>query len=191
MEFFEGPVFYASAAILVVLALSLAFVGMRSEKFPGDGPLGGILIGLTAVMVLITGIGAVAEARHEQENRRAGIAEMPATEGNEEAEAPEGEGEIGGPGATASVEGLKVFDSEGCGSCHALQAADSAGQIGPSLDESLEDKDASFITTAILDPDSVVAPGFGPGIMPSDYAEELTPAELDALVGFLDQSTGN
>lgn len=213
MELFEGTFFYVSAAVLVVLVLVAAFIGMRSESFPGKGRTGGILIGITTLMVAVVCVAAVAEARHEQENRRAEIAETEKEEATEQEldEGSEGpvaleEGDPDGedqnaPGITeeqqenigpetASVDGAEVFASEGCGSCHALQAANSAGQIGPSLDAELENEDAEFIRTSIIDPNAQISEGFGEGIMPTNYAESLTEVQLDALVEYLVKSTG-
>lgn len=213
MELFEGTFFYVSAAVLVAVVLIAAFAGMRSEGFPGEGRTGGIMIGITTLLVAVVCIGAVAEARHEQETRRAEIAEIEKEEATEQELGAEGEGPVGAqegpagvnedePGVTeeqledvgpetASVDGAEVFESEGCGSCHALAAAGSAGQIGPSLDSNLETRDADYIRTAIIEPDADIANGFGDGIMPDDFGDALTAAELDALVKYLADSTGS
>ena len=45
-----------------------------------------------------------------------------------------GSGEVEGEGDPAA--GKEVFASAGCGSCHTLSDAGSAGTIGPNLDES-------------------------------------------------------
>ena len=39
------------------------------------------------------------------------------------------------PANADAAEGAKVFASAGCGSCHALSAAKSSGQVGPNLDD--------------------------------------------------------
>jgi hypothetical protein len=41
------------------------------------------------------------------------------------------------------------------------------------------------VRQSIVDPDAEVVQGFQPGVMPSDFGDELSPAELDALVGYL------
>ena len=61
---------------------------------------------------------------------------------------------------------------------------------GPDLDEVLADKDAAFIEQSIVDPAAEIAPGFSAGIMPPNFGETLQPAELDALVKYLDEVTG-
>jgi cytochrome c oxidase subunit 2 len=76
-----------------------------------------------------------------------------------------------------------------CGACHKLAEAKTAGGVGPDLDKVLKGKDAAFIKQSILQPDAEVAPGFGKGIMPPNYGDTLTPAEVDALVKFLSEAT--
>ena len=86
------------------------------------------------------------------------------------------EGEKADPAAGSA--GLEVFNRMGCGSCHRLAAAGSRGPIGPSLDDRLEGHTADSLKAKI------VAPG-ETSLMPSDFADRMTSAELDALVGFL------
>ncbi|HEX7293234.1 MAG TPA: cytochrome c [Solirubrobacterales bacterium] len=88
----------------------------------------------------------------------------------------------GGPGA-------QVFANNGCGGCHTLAAANSGGVTGPDLDEVLPGQTAAMIHKSIVDPDSVIAKGFPPGVMPSIYETTLSPKELDDLVAFLVKST--
>ena len=89
----------------------------------------------------------------------------------------------GGKGDPAA--GKTVYNDNGCGGCHAFQAAGSKGAIGPDLDETLAGKDAAFIEESITDPNAEVASGFQPSIMPQDYGSQLTPQELADLVAFL------
>jgi len=86
-------------------------------------------------------------------------------------------------------DGKALFASNGCGSCHTLSAAGSSGQVGPNLDEVLKGKDAEFVRTSIVDPDSELAPGFQPGIMPKTFGDQLSDEQLDALVKYLLDST--
>jgi cytochrome c oxidase subunit 2 len=91
------------------------------------------------------------------------------------------------PGA----EGVAVFNSNGCGACHALAAAGSSGNLGPALDpqklaadaeaagEPLED----YIRESILDPNAKIAEGFPPA-MPNNFGD-MPPEELDQLVALL------
>jgi cytochrome c oxidase subunit 2 len=87
----------------------------------------------------------------------------------------------------------QVFLTMGCGGCHKLGAAASTGAVGPPLDglsgraaEREPGVDAAaYIEQSIVNPDSVVAPGFQPGLMPKNFADRLTPDQLQALVAFL------
>ena len=58
------------------------------------------------------------------------------------------------------------------------------------LDEVLPDKNAAFIEKSIVDPNAEIAKGFSAGIMPQQFGQTLQPAELDALVKYLDEVTG-
>jgi cytochrome c553 len=79
--------------------------------------------------------------------------------------------ESGDPGA-----GEEVFASAGCGSCHALAAAGSTGQIGPDLDEASPsyDKVVERVTE-------------GAGVMPS-FADQLTPQQIQDVAAFVSTS---
>ena len=111
-----------------------------------------------------------------------------------------------GPGATsgassggATAAGKAVFTgSSGCGSCHTLAAAGSTGTVGPNLDVRLKTDCASAaskrvrgatlqqcIRTAITKPYAYLPPGYQAGIMPANFAQSLSPTQLQALVNFL------
>ena len=90
--------------------------------------------------------------------------------------------------------GKALFESNGCGSCHTLQAAGATGKVGPDLDKlpayaeqagkPLED----FTKESIVDPNAYVQPGYPKGVMPP-FA--LPDDQLNALVTFLvDSSKG-
>ena len=98
-----------------------------------------------------------------------------------------GEGE-GGGGAQGDAEaGVALFTEVGCGGCHVFAEAGAAGAIGPNLDESLQGKSPADIKTDILDPDTEIAEGFPPGVMPSSYGQELSEDDLNNLVAALSQ----
>lgn len=88
----------------------------------------------------------------------------------------------GGPGA-------QVFANNGCGGCHTLAEAQSGGTVGPDLDEVLPGQTAAMVEKSIADPNSVIANGFPANVMPADYAQNLTPKELEDLVQYLLEST--
>ncbi len=205
--------FYVLGGVLVLLALGISFVGMRSDRFPSDGLLKGVVV-LVTLVVAATAYGAVElsqeEALHretEQNEAAATEAEKIATEDTEASgvpdvggdEAPgdrqesdtspeEGEQATGGGDPEA---GAEVFTAEGCAGCHSLAAVGATGTIGPNLDTELAGKDAAYIETAIVSPDEEIAKGFGPGIMPSDYEDVLSPEDLANLVALLSQASGD
>jgi cytochrome c oxidase subunit 2 len=100
------------------------------------------------------------------------------------------------PGATA---GKAVFTgTAGCSGCHTLAAAAATGTVGPNLDARLKADCAlpasqkvrgatlqQCIRTAITRPYAYLPTGYSAGIMPSNFAQRLTPAQIDALVSFL------
>jgi cytochrome c oxidase subunit 2 len=88
--------------------------------------------------------------------------------------------------------GKAAFNVYGCNACHALASAGAVGALGPKLDglgtragstvagQSAEE----YITASILKPAAHLAPGFA-DLMPKDYEQRVTPADLDALVKYL------
>jgi cytochrome c oxidase subunit 2 len=88
------------------------------------------------------------------------------------------------PRASAASEdgsGPAVFARMGCGSCHALAAAGSTGQMGPDLDSALEHHTRATLIAQITAP----AGDGGFSAMPDDFASRMSSAELDSLVDFL------
>ena len=87
--------------------------------------------------------------------------------------------------------GKAVFASAGCGACHAFTPAGSTGAVGPSLDNVAADAKkagedpAAYVKESIVDPDKVVASGYQPGVMPGNFGESLSSAQIDALVSYL------
>jgi cytochrome c oxidase subunit II len=81
--------------------------------------------------------------------------------------------------------GKEVFNSSGCGSCHTFKEAGASGQVGPNLDESLQDKDAEFVRESIVNPNAEIAEGYSPNVMPGNYGEQLSKKQLADLVAFL------
>jgi cytochrome c oxidase subunit II len=89
------------------------------------------------------------------------------------------------PGASAAQvqhdSGRAIFTRMGCGSCHALAAAGSKGQIGPDLDSRLEHHTRATLIAQITAP----AADGGFSMMPTDFGSRMNAHELDALVRFL------
>lgn len=192
----DETLFYVVGGALVVLALLASFAGMRSDAFPSGRTLGGLLA-VFAVLVVATASGAVMLARAEQEHRREELsheAEEAAHEeeiANEEAASQAVEGEAAGGGGETpddEADGETLFTEAGCGDCHSLGAAGSAGAIGPNLDAVLVDEEVGYIEKSIIEPSADIAEGYGDGIMPSTYGQELTEAEIESLAAYIHES---
>ena len=88
----------------------------------------------------------------------------------------------GGPGA-------QVFANNGCAGCHTLEAAGAGGTLGPDLDEVLPGQSTTMIHESIVDPNKVIAKGYPPNVMPSNFGQILSKKELEDLVQYLISST--
>ncbi len=88
----------------------------------------------------------------------------------------------GGPGA-------QVFANNGCGGCHTLAAANSGGVTGPNLDEVLPGQTEAMIHESIIDPNAQIAKGYPANVMPANFAQTISPKELEQLVQYLSEST--
>ena len=188
--------FYVVGGALVVVALAVTFAGMRNEAFPSARALRG-MIAIFVVLVVSTATGAVLLARAEQEHRREELRQA----AEEEAEAEEiadeenagqaSEGQAAGGGGETpgdETDGETLFVEAGCGDCHSFGAAGTAGSIGPNLDETLVDQDVGYVQQSIIDPNAEIAEGYGDGIMPSTYSQELTEAEISELAAYIHES---
>jgi mono/diheme cytochrome c family protein len=80
---------------------------------------------------------------------------------------------------------------EKCGSCHALEAAGSAGTTGPDLDEVLSGQDPAQVAESIRDPNAEISPGFEAGIMPPFDEGQIPDPNLNALVAYLLACSGD
>jgi cytochrome c oxidase subunit 2 len=96
----------------------------------------------------------------------------------------------GAGGATAAIDAKKLF-AEGngtataCGACHTLAGAGTTGTTGPNLDKFLKSDTKAQIKESIIDPQKEIAEGYAGGIMPPNYGDTLSAAEIDALVNFI------
>jgi mono/diheme cytochrome c family protein len=179
----DETLFYVFGIALVLSALVLSALGLRSESFP---PSRIVLAGVVAYFVALVGATttfAVLNARDEQRKRDAEQVEATQEQTTTQAQATT-------TTAANAAAGKQVFAANGCGSCHTLKAAGSTGTVGPDLDEGLKGKTADFIRESITDPNAEITEGFPANTMPDNFAGTINPADLDALVAFLAQSTG-
>jgi cytochrome c oxidase subunit 2 len=93
------------------------------------------------------------------------------------------------PPAQGAPDGKALFTSSGCNGCHTLKDSNATGTTGPDLDNVLKGKDPAFIKESIIDPDKEIAPGYSAGIMPGNFGQTLSGAEIDALVKYLSDVT--
>jgi len=90
-----------------------------------------------------------------------------------------------GPAMTATVDPVALYNEKGCVGCHQLEGK--GGQVGPPLDGMGRRHDAAYIRRAILMPNAEIAKGYEKfaGMMPTTFGQQLTAAQLEALVQFL------
>ena len=104
-----------------------------------------------------------------------------------------GQQAAGGPADAVAKQIFMNGDSKtnatACGGCHTLAEAGTNGQVGPDLDKALKGKDAAFIQQSIVDPNAEIAPGFSKDIMPPNYKDTLSAAQIKALVDYLGKVT--
>lgn len=203
--FFDAAFLYIAGGALVVMALTVAFLGMRNKDFPSSRTQLRAVSGIAVVLVACTVVGAVLSARFEQAERRAEnqeaakeaeaeeaanqAEEAPLTEG-QAAEPGTATGEASSPQGSAAADGKALFVDSGCGDCHMLADAGTSGQIGPALDDVVPGMSAEMINTSIVDPGAEVAQGFPDGVMPAVYGDQFTEDELNALVAYLGDVAG-
>lgn len=84
----------------------------------------------------------------------------------------------------------------GCIACHNVtepETETSRGLVGPNLGNLAEHagtrvpgQDAqTYVHNSIITPDAFYVPGYPQGVMPKDFAQRMTPEEIDALVNWL------
>jgi ubiquinol-cytochrome c reductase cytochrome b subunit len=152
--YFTGPFesllifgFFGAGALLFLL---VPFIDRSREVLPQRRPIAMAFAGAVVVGVVgLTVIGATSSP--------AGVATVPPI-----------------PGMTAQqLEGLKVYNAEGCSSCHAVRGI--GGNSGPDLSRAGFRWEADTIRTQIVTPQDVKMPAF----------DGLTARQLDDLVAFL------
>ena len=100
-------------------------------------------------------------------------------------------GDAGAGGQSASADGKTIFlqgndnGATTCAACHALADAGSQEGVGPNLGEVLPGQSAEQVKASIVDPEAKISAGKPAGIMPGNYGDVLSPAELDAVTAYL------
>ncbi len=183
----------AGAFILFAIASSF-LLPRRDPDYPGKRL--GAFVALTLVLFVAL-IGAMVVFAAESEEEHAGAdaestqpagAATETTDTGGESEPPptetEGETDTGGGGETGSeggggdpAAGAEVFAGNGCGSCHVLEDAGAAGNIGPNLDESQPDHD--LVVDRVTN---------GEGAMPP-FGDSLSEAQIQDVAAYVVEST--
>jgi cytochrome c553 len=178
------------ALVLVGFSLFVSLVlPRRWPGFPGNRLGLFTLVALVLVAAMLASVEVFGAEDHAEEGHGA------EAEGAAHAEADPGEGDTGEPGETLTGEtegeegggggaggtgdvarGEELFASEGCGTCHTLEAAGTSGTVGPNLDEAAPSLDAAVeqITN-------------GGGGMPA-YGGQLSEEDIQALAVFVVES---
>jgi cytochrome c551/c552 len=91
----------------------------------------------------------------------------------------------GGPAMTATTDPHELYKEKGCIGCHQLDGT--GGTVGPSFDGIGRRRNAEYIRRSILFPNADTAKGFEKfaGTMPTTFGQQLSAAQLEALVQFL------
>ena len=162
-----------TALVFIAFALAVSFYfPRRNPDFPGDRVRGFAWLTVLLFAALIAAV--VVFAKEEEEEHPAGEATptQVTTESSGGSEKPPAKGGEGDPAA-----GEMVFDSSGCGRCHALEAAGSSGAIGPNLDES--QPDVSLVVARVTN---------GQGAMPS-FSDDLSEQQIQDVAAYVVEST--
>lgn len=87
--------------------------------------------------------------------------------------------------STASMDPVQIMRDLACVACHVFRGE--GGPIGPELTKIGATRNADYLRQAILKPEATIAAGFErfAGLMPKDFGQKMTAAQLDTLVHFL------
>jgi mono/diheme cytochrome c family protein len=157
------------AGIFIVFALLASFwFPRRDPNFPGNR-LG--LFSVVTIALFVAMMAAVVVFAKEEEEAHGGEAAAETHAG----ETTEAGGEEAPAGDAAA--GEAVFAENGCGDCHALEAAGSSGAIGPNLDES--QPNAALVEERVRD---------GAGAMPA-FEGQLSDQQIADVTAYVVEST--
>lgn len=90
-----------------------------------------------------------------------------------------------GPAVAEADDPLALMRELGCFACHQLNGEGTA--VGPALDDVGARRDAAYIRESILEPAAQASPGYEnmAALMPANFGERMTAAQLEALIDFL------
>jgi mono/diheme cytochrome c family protein len=149
----------AAAQVLFAVNVVQTLRGKERREGAGQGSTKAILVGIAALAAVSVGGWAAAAAIDDDGPPAAATTTAPA-------------------GGGASAAGKAVFTSSGCGGCHALADAGTAGTVGPSLDET---------TLPVQKIEAVIANG--KNAMPA-YEASLTAQQISDVAGYIAEAAG-
>jgi mono/diheme cytochrome c family protein len=90
-----------------------------------------------------------------------------------------------GASLTATTDPVQLYNEKGCVGCHQLDGK--GGAVGPSFDHFGKTRTAEYIRRSILLPNADTAKGYEKfaGTMPTNFGQQLSAAQLEALVKYL------
>jgi mono/diheme cytochrome c family protein len=164
-----------AAAVFIVFALSASFLlPRRNPDFPTSRGVPFFVVASIALFVAMMTAMAVF-AREEEE----AAGHEPAATETQPGETQPPPTETGGAPAPAgdAEAGAEVFQSAGCGGCHALQAAGASGTVGPNLDEAKPP--AELVVDRVTN---------GKGVMPA-FGDQLSEQQIQDVAAYVVEST--
>ena len=92
---------------------------------------------------------------------------------------------VGAAAASTTTDPKVLLSEKGCVGCH--QLGGTGGAVGPAFDHIGATRSAEYIRRSILSPNADTAKGFEKfaGVMPATFGQQLTAAQLEALVQYL------
>ena len=168
LVFFIGTIF-----VVVFLALTLSDTALRGA------------LGMTDAGVMTLGGPSGDAASPAPETPEAGAAaapdSLPAATGSADEEA------VLGSDPVSSIDGSALYVQYLCNTCH---TTDGTPSVGPTMRGISALQSVDEIRSSIMNPDSIVAEGFAPGVMTATltalrFFENITDDELEALVSYV------
>jgi mono/diheme cytochrome c family protein len=88
-------------------------------------------------------------------------------------------------GFSTTRDPVQLYNEKGCVGCHQLDGK--GGQVGPPFDHIGSRRTAEYIRRSILEPNADTAKGYEKfaGTMPTTFGQQLSAAQLEALVTYL------
>lgn len=94
---------------------------------------------------------------------------------------------------SALEEGASVAQQAGCAACHSTEGSTRVGPTWQGLygqevtlaDGSTVTADEAYLRESIVDPNAKIVQGFSAGVMPRDFGETLSDAEIQAVIEYI------